>query len=63
MRNTSNSAEMRPTPIAERRRSPRESIEVRARVSVASTSGVTTICHGSGTNLSDRGMAIHLPLE
>ncbi len=50
-------------PVAERRRSPRERIDVRTRVSVTSSTGVTTICHGMGTNLSDRGMSVHLPLE
>lgn len=49
--------------VRDKRRSPRELIDVRARVSVTNTNGVTTTCHGLGTNLSDRGMAIHLPLE
>ena len=57
------SAQLLQTPGAERRRSPRERIDVRTRVSVTSSNGVTTICHGMGTNLSDRGMAVHLPLE
>ena len=57
------SAELLQTPRAERRRSPRERISVRTRVSVTSSSGVTTICHGMGTNLSERGMAVQLPLQ
>jgi len=56
-------AELLQPPVVERRRSPRERIDVRTRVSVTSSTGVTTICHGMGTNLSDRGMAVHLPLE
>jgi hypothetical protein len=62
MPNTSSPAEMQ-FPVAERRRSPRQRIDVRTRVSVTSSNGVTTVCQGTGTNLSDRGMAVHLPLE
>lgn len=63
MSNARNPDDVSHRQVAERRRSPRERIDVRTRVSVTSSSGVTTICHGVGSNLSDRGMAVHLPLE
>ncbi|HXZ81328.1 MAG TPA: PilZ domain-containing protein [Terriglobales bacterium] len=47
----------------ERRRWPRRTIDVRARVSIKSSGGLTTVCHGRGSDLSECGMAVTIPLE
>jgi len=47
----------------EKRRWPRCTIDVRARVSVKSSGGLTTVCHGRGSDLSECGMALTIPVE
>lgn len=48
---------------AERRRWPRYSLDVPIKVRVKSSNGLSSYCFGRGNDISEGGMAIHIPHE